>query len=572
MRIIGWALMLVAVCFFIPSKSALATGARATYGEKGVVVSCDQLASRAGVTMMAEGGNAVDAAVATAFALAVTCPRAGNLGGGGFAVIRTPGGLVITNDHREVAPAAAHPDMFLDEEGNPVPQLSRASHLAVGVPGSVAGLLDMLARFGKLSRKKVMAPAVTLAQRGFRLSSDLANQLQIRLEQFSKYPATLAAYTKQGTPYKAGEVLRQRDLAKTLKSIQSRGRSGFYTGKVAQLLVAEMERGGGIITLEDLADYKSVWRDPVQGSYRGYTVYSMGPPSSGGVLLIQMLNMLENIPVADLGFGSANLLHYMIETMRRSFANRNLADPDFYQSPVEQLTDKAFAKSQFVSILPASASASIDINSKALLPTRRESTETTHISVLDANGWAVSLTTTLNASYGVKIVAEGTGVLLNNEMDDFAARPNTANLYNLVGREANKVEPRKRMLSSMTPTIVLKDNQPFLVTGSPGGPSIITAVLQVIMNVIDHDMPLSQAVGAPRIHHQWLPDLVLTEPWGISPDTLSALQRRGHKKVVTRPPDSYNRGIGVVNSIMVLPEGGMEGVSDPRRAGEAVGF
>ena len=560
-----WVVVLGSVPVLLLAKGVQQTA----YSEAGMVVSCNGLASAAGVAAMADGGNAVDGAVTTAFVLAVTCPRAGNLGGGGFAVIRTPDNKVITNDHREKAPGAAYRDMFLDEQGKPSPKLSLRSALAVGVPGTVAGLLDIHERYGRLSRAKVMARAIRLARQGFRISYDLASQLQLRQKKLKRHPATAAVFTNKGQPWQAGDLLRQPDLAKTLTRIRQHGRNGFYQGLTADLLVAEMERSGGLITHADLQTYSSAWRQPIRSNYRGYEVYSMPPPSSGGILLAQMLNMLENISVADLGFGSAKLLHYMIEVQRRAYANRNLADPDFYDMAVAKLTGKDFAQALFASIDPDQASLSVDIH-QGPDPVRKESRQTTHISVSDEEGYMVSMTTTLNGAYGSKIMVSGAGFLLNNEMDDFAAATGASNLYGLVGREVNKVEPHKRMLSSMTPTLVTKEGKPWLVTGSPGGSTIINVVLQIILNTIDHKMPLDQAVRAARIHHQWLPDRVLIEPWGASADTLNQLNRLGHSNFITRP-DIYNSGIGVANSI-IWTDGLMQGVADPRRAGNATGL
>lgn len=520
---------------------------------------------------MSAGGNAVDGAVATAFALAVTCPRAGNIGGGGFAIIRTPQGDIVANDHREKAPGAAHQNMFLDAAGKPVPALSRTSYLAVGVPGTVAGLLDMLERYGRMSREQVLSPAIRLAKKGFRLSRHLAAQLEYWQPDFAKHPASRAIFINKGVAWQPGDLLRQTDLADTLMRIRRYGAPGFYQGKTADLLVAAMRSGGGLITHDDLRAYRSVWREPVRGAYRGYEIYSMSPPSSGGILLVQMLNMLEQVPVSTLNFGSANLLHYMIEAQRRAFAGRVLADPDFYRIPVQRITGKPFAKMRFADVDPERASRSADI-SQTQAPVRvAESTETTHISVLDAEGWAVALTTTLNTSYGTRIVAAGTGVLLNNEMDDFAAGLASVNLYGLTGREPNLIEPNKRMLSSMSPTLVLKAGEPFLITGAAGGPAIINVALQIIMNVIDHGMNLQQATVAPRIHHQWQPDIIRAEPFALSPDTLKLLQQKGHKKFVFRQPNAYSGGIGVANSIIQV-EGTMQGVADPRRQGAASGF
>lgn len=555
----------------ITAANVFAIGPEAVYGQRGMVVSCNRLASEAGTQIMSIGGNAVDAAVATAFALVVTCPRAGNLAGGGFALIRSPDGKIITNDHREKAPAGAHRNMFLDEEGRAVPERSRASHLAAGVPGTVAGLLDMLERYGQLRRTAVLAPAIRLAARGFPLSQSLARQFQFLSKSFAKNPYTASLFSKaEGGFYQAGDLFRQPDLAATLKRISQRGRAGFYEGKTAELLVADMVKGGGLITQADLQNYRSVWRDPVHHDYRGYNIFSMGLPSSGGILLLQMLNILENVPVAKLGFGSADLAHYMIEAQRRAFANRQLADPDFYDSPVNELISKVFGREQFETIDADWATPSGDI-AVGPVPVKKESTETTHISVMDDEGWAVSLTTTLNSSYGAKIAVAGTGMLLNNEMDDFAVSPGTSNQYGLVGREANSVEPNKRMLSSMTPTIVTKDGELFLVTGSPGGPTIITSVLQVILNVIDHDMSLDRAVQAPRFHHQWRPDAVRMEPFAFSPDTLALLKERGHEHFRLRLSAGGSRGLGVVNSIMKNGKV-MQGVADPRRNAAAAGL
>lgn len=566
---VRWLVSLTIV--WLPVQAALAIGSGAVQGQRGMVVSCHRLASEAGTHVLAAGGNAVDAAVATAFALAVTCPRAGNLAGGGFALILKPDGTVITNDHREKAPALAYRDMFLNQAGEVVPALSRASHMAAGVPGTVAGLLDMLEEYGQLPRKAVLAPAIRLAAKGFVLNQTLANQFQFFADRFAKNPYTLSLFSKgEGGFYKAGDLFRQPDLAATLRRISRQGKAGFYEGKTADLLVAEMRRGGGLITYTDLRTYRSVWRNPVQGRYRGYDIFSMGLPSSGGILLLQMLNMLESVPVSELGFGSADLAHYMIETERRAFVNRQLADPDFYDSPVEQLISKAFAQQQFATINARRATPSDSITGGPV-PVRKESTETTHLSVVDDAGWAVALTTTLNSSYGSKIAVKGTGMLLNNEMDDFAVAPGTANQFGLIGREVNRVEPGKRMLSSMTPTIVMKDGELLLATGSPGGPTIITSVLQVILNIVDHGMPLDRAVQSPRFHHQWQPDRILMEPLMFSPDTLVLLKARGHKSFRVRNSIGESRGIGVTNSI-IKQNGIIQGVADPRRHAVAIGL
>ena len=537
-------------------------------GKTGMVASRSALASQVGADILRRGGNAIDAAVATGFALAVTYPSAGNIGGGGFMVIRLADGTLVTNDHRERAPAGADHDMFLDGDGDPIEGLSTHSHLAVGVPGSVAGLLDIHERYGKLERPDVIDPAIALARDGFPLDDDLAGQFRRQLPRLERYEASRAVFARpDGAPFASGEHFVQKDLAATLERIREEGHDGFYRGETAELLVAEMQRGEGLITLEDLASYRSVWRDPIRGAYRGHEIVSMPPPSSGGVLLVQMLNMLEAHDIKGLGYGSAAAMHRMIEAERRAYADRahHLGDTDFYPVPIDTLIDKAYAAERFADFDPARASRSADIG-WGTIP--KESPDTTHVSVMDAAGNAVAYTTTLNLSYGAKIVVPGAGFLLNNEMDDFAIKPNTPNSYGLLGDEANAIAPGKRMLSSMTPTIVLRDGEPVLVTGSPGGSTIITTVLQVVMNVIDHGMDLSDAVGKPRFHHQWQPDRVMVEPFGFSPDTVAALEAMGHQGIVTI---RWGRGIGDANSVM-RREGMLLGTADPRGVGRAVGF
>ena len=518
--------------------------------------------------MLRRGGNAVDAAVAGGFALAVTWPSAGNLGGGGFLVIRMADGTIATNDHREKAPAAATRDLYLDENGEVIEGLSTASHLASGVPGSVDGLLAALEKFGTMSREQVILPAIGLARDGFALPRDMAEAFARRRDQFAPYPGSAAKFSRaDGSPYEAGDRFRQPDLAASLERIREQGWAGFYAGKTADLIVAEMRRGGGLITHEDLAAYRSVWREAVTGSYRGHEIFSMPPPSSGGVLLVQMLNMLEPYDIRGMGFGSAVAAHHLIEAERRAYADRAeyLGDPDFYPVPVSRLTAKDYARERFADFDPARASRSADIGAGA--PRPAESPDTTHLSVIDGAGNAVAYTTTLNLSYGAKIVAEGTGILLNNEMDDFSARPDTPNAFGLIGRVANAIAPGKRMLSSMTPTLVVKDGQTVLATGSPGGSTIITTVLQVVVNTIDHGMAVSDAVGAPRFHHQWLPDRVIHEPFALSPDTLSLLRAMGHEELVSW---AWGRGIGDANSVS-RTERGVFAMADPRNTGGAVG-
>jgi gamma-glutamyltranspeptidase/glutathione hydrolase len=534
-------------------------------GTGGMVASRSDLASQVGSDILAAGGNAVDAAVAAGFALAVVYPSAGNLGGGGFLVLATADGKVLTQDHREVAPGAAHRDMFLDAEGNVDRNLAVNSLQASGVPGSVAGLLDALERHGTMTRAEVLAPAIALAEEGFVLNDDLVGQFAENMAAFRQNPAALAVFSKDGVPYAAGDTWRQGDLAATLKRIAAEGRDGFYKGETAAMIVAEMQRNGGLITAEDLAGYEPVWREPLHGEYLGHDIWSMPPPSSGGVLLLQMLNMLEAHDLKSLGWGSAPTVHLMIEAQRRAYADRAefLGDPDFVEIPVAMLTSEAYAEQRFADFDPERATDSSAIGAGSW---PEESPETTHLSVVDKDGNAVSLTTTLNRSYGNRIVVPGTGFLLNNEMDDFSSKPNTPNSYGLIGRDANEIQPGKRMLSSMTPTIVTKDGKVVLVTGSPGGATIINTVLQVVLNVLAHGMDAEQAVSSPRIHHQWLPDMVRFENGAISDTGLETLRSMGHKGLT-----GAGFGIGDANTI-VVDDGTLVGVSDPRNVGGVAGF
>ena len=562
-RLMATALLSLTVVF---SSAVWAKARVAELADGGMVATRSSWASQIGADILSQGGNAVDAAVAVGFGLAVSYPSAGNLGGGGFMVIRLADGTVITNDHREKAPGSASKDMFLDENGDVVKGLSTRSHLAAGVPGSVAGLLDVLEKYGTMKRAQVMQPAIELAAKGIVLDRDLAESFARRGQAFAMYPASAAVISKETGPYQVGDLWQQPDLAASLERIKKQGKSGFYQGKTADLLVAEMQRGGGLISHEDLRSYRSVWREPIRGTYRGHEIVSMPPPSSGGVLLVQMLNMLEAQDLAAMGYGSAQAIHTIIEAERRAYADRaqHLGDMDFYPVPIARLTDKKYAKARFADFDSAKAGRSEEIEAGQLPP---ESMETTHASVMDAKGNAVAYTTTLNLSYGSKIVVAGAGFLLNNEMDDFSVKENVANYYGVIGREANSIEAGKRMLSSMTPTIVVKDGEPMLVTGSPGGSTIITTTMQVILNVIDHQMSLSDAVSSPRFHHQWLPDRVLVEPFALSPDTRVVLERMGHEQLL----DLGTRfSLGDANSVL-RTERGYEGMADPRNAGTAVG-
>ena len=558
---------IITILFALVALPVVAASPEAVQGKNGMVTSRSALASEVGVGILKSGGNAIDAAVATGFALAVTYPSAGNIGGGGFAVIRLENGEVLILDHRETAPGSASRDMYLDADGDVIRGLSTRTHKASGVPGTVDGLLLLLQHHGTKSRKEVMAPAILLAKDGFPLTRNLAAQFARVLQAMAPYPASKAKFSKNGTPYAAGDVWKQPDLAATLEEISKKGRDGFYKGRVAKLIVAEMQRGNGDISLADLADYRSVWREPIKGTYRGYDIWGMSPPSSGGVLIVQMLNMLEPYDVKALGWGSAQLIHLMVEAQRRAYADRaeHLGDSDFYNVPVATLTSKAYARKRFGDFDPDRASDSEAIGAGSW---PEESAETTHFSVMDGKGNVVALTTTLNSGYGSKIVAAGSGILLNNEMNDFSIKKNVPNQFGLIGRVANAIEPGKRMLSSMSPTIVTKDGVPFLVTGSPGGSTIITTALQVIVNVIDHEMTLEDAVSLPRFHHQWKPDSISYGKHGISPDSLKILQQMGHRNLRAA---RWGRGFGDANSILYR-DGVIYGMKDPRKEGAAIGY
>ncbi|CUU06240.1 gamma-glutamyltransferase 1 . Threonine peptidase. MEROPS family T03 [Candidatus Kryptobacter tengchongensis] len=532
----------------------------------GMVVSSDSLATKVGVEILKRGGNAVDAAVAVGFALAVTYPQAGNIGGGGFMVIKMANGETVTIDYREKAPIKAHEDMFLDESGNFVPEKSQIGHLSVGVPGSVAGLLLALEKYGTMSRKEVLNPAIELAEKGFIVNEGLARAFKNAFEHFKKFPSTMKYFSKNGEPYKEGDLLIQKDLAKVLKLIRDRGRDGFYKGKVADLIVAEMKRGGGIITHEDLEKYQPVIRKPVIGNYRGYEIISMGPPSSGGVCLIELLNILENFDLKKYGHNSSYTIHYLVEAMKRVYADRAeyLGDPDFVEIPLDKLLSKEYAKEIASQIDTFFATPSSKIVRSVSPP--QDGIHTTHYSVVDKWGNVVSVTTTINSYFGSMVVVDGAGFFLNNEMDDFSAKPGVPNQFGLLGNKANSIQPGKRMLSSMTPTIVLKNGKPFLVLGSPGGSTIITSVLQVILNVIDFGMNIQEAVDAPRVHHQWYPDEVYYEKRGLPLDVIENLKKRGHKLV-------ERHGFqGEVQAILIDENGIKYGAADPRGYGFAMGY
>ena len=528
-------------------------------GTEGMVVTSHFLATESALKVLQTGGNAIDAAVTAAFSLAVTQPRSGNIGGGGFMLISSEqNDEVVAIDYREKAPGKAAVDMFLDEAGAVDSEVSRYSHLAAGVPGTVAGLAMALEQYGTISLREAMAPAIKLAEQGFVVTPRFSDGLKNKEGMLRKWNSSKNIFYKDdGSYYEPGDLFIQKDLASTLKRIAKNGIKEFYEGQTAELLVEEMARHGGLITMDDMRNYSPQLRKPVHGNYRGYDIYSMSPPSSGGAHVIQILNILEGYPIAQYGHNSTRTIHLMAEAMKRAYADRSLylGDEDFIDVPLKGLTSKKYADGLRQTIDPGKATPSSLINPGK--PQPYESDETTHFSIVDKFGNAVSNTYTINFSYGSGIVVEGAGFLLNNEMDDFSAKPGVANAYGLIGGEANKIEPDKRMLSSMSPTIVKKGSKNFLITGSPGGSRIITTTLQVIMNVIDHGLNIQSSVAAPRIHHQWLPDQLRIEQ-GLSPDTVNGLQDMGHQV-------KQQSAMGAIQSIMIK-DGVMYGGADPRRS------
>jgi len=536
--------------------------AKPALARNGMVSGPERHATMIGVEVLKAGGNAVDAAVAIGFALAVTQPDAGNIGGGGFMLVHLAGrNETVTIDYRETAPAALQRDSFLDEKGEADPDKSRNSGLAVGVPGTVAGLALALEKYGsgKFTLAQLIAPAIRLARAGVAIEGDVAATLPAAVRRLSRWPSSAKIFLKpNGSVLARGDLLVQPDLAATLEAIAQDGPKAFYQGPIAEKTVASIRAARGVMTLDDLKNYRPIVRAPVRGTYRGYEIASMAPPSSGGIHVIEMLNILEAYPLRELGAGTPEALHRMIEAMKLAYADRAvfLGDPDFVPVPVERLISKSYAASRRARIDLTHATPAREIRAgDALLP---EGNNTAHFSVIDRDGNAVSNTYTLNLGYGLGMVVEGAGFLLNNELDDFAAKPGAPNAFGLIGGDANAPGPGKRPLSSMCPTIVFRDGKPFLITGSPGGSRIITTVLQVILNTIDFQMPLGAAVAMPRIHHQWLPDEVLVEQ-GFAPEVLRALEARGHK-IAIRP------AAGAAHSILVTPEG-LVGVGDERRAG-----
>ncbi|MDQ7816133.1 MAG: gamma-glutamyltransferase [Melioribacteraceae bacterium] len=557
--------LLICICSLFMFQTLPIANGHPVRSKNGMVVTASPLASDAGVSILKKGGNAVDAAVAVGFALAVTYPSAGNIGGGGFMVIHLANGINTTLDFRETAPIAAFENMFLDSLGNYNPDASQLGWKSSGVPGTVHGLITALEKYGSLSLSDVIQPAIDLAEEGFKLTDNMANSINYYYNDFMNYESSKKIFTNNGNKYSEGDLFIQKDLANTLKSIRDNGIDGFYKKNIAQKFIDESNKNDGIFSIYDLEQYATIEREPIIGTYRGHQIVSMAPPSSGGICLIEALNVLENFNFNRDDWGSSRYFHILVETFKRVYADRSihLGDADFYPVPVNFLTSKKYAQNIANSItenaLPSEMISGTNLKYK-------ESEETTHYSVADKSGNAVAVTYTLNSSYGNRIVVDGLGFLLNNEMDDFSAKPGVPNQFGLIGSKANSIQPKKRMLSSMTPTIVFKDDKPFMLIGSPGGSTIITQVLQTIQNVIDFGMNIYDAIDAPRIHHQWLPDEIYWEPIGISPDTKQILIEKGHKFGPVRP-------LGRMEGIIIdSNEKIFYGTSDPRAFGKAAGY
>ncbi len=565
MQILKYSKSFLLIFLFVSSFSLAASG-HPVRAENGMVVTPSDIASVVGSEILKENGNAVDAAVAIGFTIAVTYPAAGNLGGGGFMVIHLADGESTTIDFREKAPMAAYRNMFLNDSGRFVQSKSLTGGLASGVPGTVAGLLYALQKYGSLPLAKVIQPAIDLAKDGFILSYQMAKSFNSYQKIFAKYPSSKKIFHSPEHPFVEGELFVQPDLAKTLEAIKTKGKAGFYEGKIAQMIVAEVNKNGGKFSFQDLKNYKAVERKPVLGNYRGYEIVSMGPPSAGGIALIESLNALEHFNFSPEDWGSSHHIHIVSEVLKHVFADRAkyVGDEDFVNVPKVWLLSKERGEEIFKSIGKRA------VPSKLISPGKvkilKESSETTHFSVADAEGNAVSTTVTLNSLYGNKIVVDGAGFLLNNEMDDFSAKPSVPNQFGLTGSEANSIQPGKRMVSSMTPTIVLKDDKPFLVVGSPGGSTIISTVLQTIMNVIDFKMNIQEAITVPRFHHQWLPERIDYEKYGMTKDVKENLIRLGHHIGIKRV-------LGRVQAIEIDWQNHVfYGASDPRSNGMAEGL
>ncbi|MGV0922186.1 gamma-glutamyltransferase [Empedobacter tilapiae] len=532
--------------------------------KNGVVVTAHPEASKVGVEILKKGGNAIDASIAVQFALAVVYPNAGNIGGGGFLVYRDAKGKTDALDYREKAPLKASEDMYWDKDGNAIKDLSLYGQFSAGVPGTVDGMVKAHEKYGKLNWKELVQPAINLARKGFKITKQQASELTNKHNDFVKYNSNMNALTSKAS-WKEGDLLVQKDLANTLKLIQQKGRVGFYEGKTADLIVKEMKRGNGIISHEDLKSYQSVWRTPVSGNYKGFKVISMPPPSSGGIALVSLFQSIEDYPINKWGFQADSTIQVMVEAERRVYADRaeHLGDPDFINVPQKQLLDKSYNVNRMKDFSFDKATLSSAIKAGEIIG--KESMETTHYVIVDKNGNAASVTTTLNNSYGSLVVVEGAGFLLNDEMDDFSVKPGTPNLYGLVGGKANAIEPSKRMLSSMTPSILEKDGKLFMVVGTPGGSTIITSVFQAILNVVDFGMTMQEAVAAPRFHHQWLPDRIDYEPNAISENVRESLKQKGY---TLKERKTYGR----VEGILVNADGTYQAGADPRGDDKAIGY
>ena len=550
-------ILLLPVFFFACQPAKQENKIVGLVADSAMVVSAQQFGSQVGVDIMKRGGNAVDAAIAVQFALSVVFPAAGNIGGGGFMVIRMKDGTTNTLDYREKAPALATTDMYLDAKGDVVNNLSLAGHLASGVPGSVDGMVEAHKKYGSLPWKDLVQPAIDLALNGFPLSEREANSLNELRKDLEKYNTIKPEFLIREA-WKAGDSIKWVDMGHTLERIRDQGRAGFYEGKTAEDIVAEMKRGKGLISLEDLRNYHAVWREPVVASYKNYKVISMPPPSSGGLCVVQLLKAVEPFPIAAWGFNSQKSVHAMVEAERRVFADRSkfMGDPDFFTVPTAQLIADKYMAERMASFNAEMATASADVLPGTIAG--YESEETTHFSIVDKEGNAVAVTTTLNLWFGSKVVVAGSGFFLNDEMDDFSSKPGVPNVFGVTGGTANKIEPNKRMLSAMSPTIVEKDNKLLLVVGSPGGSTIITSVFQVILNVIEHNMGMQEAVDARRVHSQWLPDQIIQEKGALAKADSLKLTQMGHK-IVQRP------NIGRVDAILVRGDGKLEGGADRTR-------
>ncbi len=555
------------ICLWLVLTSGLSSNQQLGRGRSGIVVSADPIASQVGVEILKGGGNAVDAAVAVSFVLAVVYPEAGNIGGGGFMLIHEAGtGKETSIDYREKAPSGARGGMYLDQQGRPIQGQSTVGYRASGVPGSVAGMHLAWKKFGRLPWEQLIQPSMRLARTGFRVSRSLSVSLRRAELLLSRFPESRRIFLRDGKFYQEGEIFSQPQLAGALELISREGPRAFYEGQIAGLIAQEMDRNKGSITAEDLKNYEARIREPIRGFYRGYEIISMGPPSSGGVILVEMLNMIESYPLNQSGFDSRQVLHLKSEVMRRGFVDRAefLGDPDFSRIPLLGLTSKEYALQQSCSISPDWATPSATL--KHGDPGPFEHAETTHFSVVDREGNAVAVTTTINGVYGSGVTIPGAGFLMNNEMDDFSSKPGVPNMFGLLHGERNAIKPNKRPLSAMAPTLVKWRGEPYLILGSRGGPAIINTVFQIIVNVIDHGFSLEKAVGAPRIHHQWLPDQIVAEPEALVHETRSALEKKGHRIV-------FREKIGEAHCIFINPKTATRlGVADPRSEGSAYGY